>query len=112
LMFGKNSLLNRLCSFYRANSLPLSLRNFFGEYTLGASDLRSLLLTGTRDATSDSPWSIADNLACYNDRARKDRNLNIPSWQLVRAGYCCASLFSTFGMKMTGRKHSFWLMVG
>jgi patatin-like phospholipase/acyl hydrolase len=40
----------------------------------------------TRNATTDSPWPISSNpLARYNDRIRKDCNLEIPLWNLVRA---------------------------
>ena len=58
----------------------------FGERTLGADDLCSLLLIVTRNATTDSPWPVSNNpFAKYNDRTRKDCNLQIPLWQLVRA---------------------------
>jgi len=86
LMFEKTHLLTRLRSFYQADPLRNKLKDVFGERMLGASDLRSLLLIVTRNATTDSPWSVSNNpLARYNDRARKDCNLNIPLWQLVRA---------------------------
>jgi uncharacterized protein len=58
----------------------------FGDRTLGAEDLRSLLLIVTRNTTTDSPWPVSNNpLARYNDRNRADCNLQIPLWQLVRA---------------------------
>jgi len=86
LMFKKSELLIRLRSFYQADPLRSKLKNVFGDRTLGAPDLRSLLLIVTRNATTDSPWPVSNNpLARYNDRARKDCNLNIPLWQLVRA---------------------------
>jgi uncharacterized protein len=86
LMFKKTELLIRLRSFYQADPLRSKLKNVFGERTLGAPDLRSLLLIVTRNATTDSPWSVSNNpLARYNDRALKDCNLNIPLWQLMRA---------------------------
>ena len=86
LMFEKTELLARLRSFYQADPLRDKLKSVFGDRTLGASDLRSLLLVVTRNATTDSPWPVSNNpLAHYNNRARKDCNLNIPLWQLVRA---------------------------
>ncbi|WP_108512153.1 patatin-like phospholipase family protein [Bradyrhizobium algeriense] len=86
LMFEKTSLIGRLRSFYQADPLREKLNDVFGERTLGAKDLRSLLLVVTRNATTDSPWPVSSNpLARYNDRDRPDSNLKIPLWQLVRA---------------------------
>jgi hypothetical protein len=86
LMFEKTWLLGRLRSFYQADPLRTKLNEVFGERTLGAKDLHSLLLIVTRNATTDSPWPVSNNpFAKYNDRTRKDCNLQIPLWQLVRA---------------------------
>jgi hypothetical protein len=86
LMFEKSSLTGRLRSFYQADPLRKKLNSVFGERTLGADDLCSLLLIVTRNATTDSPWPVSNNpFARYNDRTRPDSNLQIPLWQLVRA---------------------------
>ena len=86
LMFEKTWLLGRLRSFYQADPLRKKLNEVFGDRTLGAEDLRSLLLIVTRNTTTDSPWPVSSNpLARYNDRDRADCNLQIPLWQLVRA---------------------------
>ena len=86
LMFEKSSLIGRLRSFYQADPLRKKLNSVFGDRTLGADDLCSLLLIVTRNATTDSPWPVSNNpFAKYNDRTRKDCNLQIPLWQLVRA---------------------------
>jgi patatin-like phospholipase len=86
LMFEKTWLLGRLRSFYQADPLRKKLNEVFGDRTLGAEDLRSLLLIVTRNTTTDSPWPVSSNpLARYNDRNRADCNLQIPLWQLVRA---------------------------
>ena len=86
MMFEKTWLIGRLRSFYQADPLCRKLNEVFGERTLGAKDLRALLLIVTRNATTDSPWPVSNNpFAKYNDRARKDCNLQIPLWQLVRA---------------------------
>jgi hypothetical protein len=43
-------------------------------------------LVVTKNVTTDSPWPISSNPAAkYNNPARKDNNLQIPLWQLVRA---------------------------
>jgi len=86
MMFEKTWLIGRLRSFYQADPLRRKLNEVFGERTLGAKDLRALLLIVTRNATTDSPWPVSNNpFAKYNDRTRKDCNLQIPLWQLVRA---------------------------
>jgi uncharacterized protein len=47
-----------------------------------------------RNHTTDSPWPVSNNpLAKYNDRARKDCNLNLPLWQLVRASTAAPTYF-------------------
>lgn len=86
MMFEKSWLIGRLRSFYQADPLRKKLNSVFGERKLGATDLRSLLLIVTRNATTDSPWPVSNNPgAKYNDPARPDCNLQIPLWQLVRA---------------------------
>jgi uncharacterized protein len=81
LMFEKAAMLARLRYFYDADPLRQKLVEVLGDRKLGASDLKCLLLVVTRNATTDSPWPISSNpLARYNDRARKDCNLEIPLW--------------------------------
>jgi hypothetical protein len=87
-MFEKAFLLQRLKSFFKSEPLEQELKGVFGaDTTLGTDGaLKSLLLVVTRNVTTDSPWPISSNpYAKYNDRSRKDCNLNIPLWQLVRA---------------------------
>jgi len=87
-MFEKAFLLQRLKSFFKSEPLEKELKGVFGAKTTLGTDgaLQSLLLVVTRNVTTDSPWPISSNpYAKYNDRSRKDCNLNIPLWQLVRA---------------------------
>lgn len=97
-MFEKSRLDKRLVSFYTADPLRKQLQKVFnanedGSYDPDAPDkglspdnLRCLLLVVTRNATTDSPWPISSNPdARYNDPGRRDCNLRIPLWQLVRA---------------------------
>ncbi len=86
-MFEKTSLLKRLASFYEADPLREKLQQVFAaSSTLEAQFLESLLLVVTHNITTDSPWPVSSNPdARYNDMARKDSNLRIPLWQLVRA---------------------------
>jgi uncharacterized protein len=86
LMFEKAALLARLRHFYDSDPLRQKLLEVLGDRKLGATDLKCLLLIVTRNATTDSPWPISNNpLAHYNERTRKDCNLEIPLWNLVRA---------------------------
>src|SRR5215470_10211079 len=63
------------------------LKQVFGETTdLKPGPLKTLLLVVTRNVTTDSPWPISTNPeARYNLPTRKDCNLSIPLWKLVRA---------------------------
>jgi patatin-like phospholipase/acyl hydrolase len=47
-----------------------------------------------RNHTTDSPWAVSNNpKAKYNQRERKDCNLNLPLWQLVRASTAAPTYF-------------------
>ncbi len=86
-MFESTHLMQRLVSFYQADPLREKLRKVFGkDATLEPKHLQCLLLVVTQNITTDSPWPISSNPdAAYNDPDRKDCNLRIPLWQLVRA---------------------------
>jgi patatin-like phospholipase len=86
-MFDPASLLERIKYLYTADPLKAQLQDVFGRDTsLEPDNLKCLLLVVTRNVTTDSPWPISSNPdAKYNDPARKDCNLRIPLWQLVRA---------------------------
>lgn len=94
-MFDKASLLRRLKGLYKSEPLAEKLKETFGEDTnLFPQNLRCLLLVVTRNATTDSPWPISSNpLAKYNDPLRKNCNLRIPLWQLVRASTAAPIFF-------------------
>jgi hypothetical protein len=47
--------------------------------------LKCLLLVVTKNVTTDSPWPISSNPDAKYNLDRKDCNLKIPLWQLVRA---------------------------
>jgi predicted acylesterase/phospholipase RssA len=86
-MFEKTHLLRRMHSLYKSDPLQAKLHEVFGsETTLEPNNLRTLLLVVTRNASTDSPWPISTNPdARYNSPLRRDCNLRIPLWQLVRA---------------------------
>jgi hypothetical protein len=84
-MYEHSSLMNRVKFFYTADPLKAKLQEVLGADTTLA-DLKSLLLVVTKNVTTDSPWTISSNPdAKYNDPTRRDNNLRIPLWQLVRA---------------------------
>jgi hypothetical protein len=86
-MFEKEFLLARLKSLYKADPLRTKLQQVFGaDTTLEPQHMKCLLLVVNRNATTDSPRPVSSNPdAKYNDPNRKNNNLRIPLWQLVRA---------------------------
>jgi predicted acylesterase/phospholipase RssA len=86
-MFDPSWLVERIKYFYTADPLRAKLQEVFGPNTdLDPDNLKCLLLVVTKNVTTDSPWPISSNPdAKYNDPTRRDSNLKIPLWQLVRA---------------------------
>lgn len=80
---------------YTDESLAKKLKQEFGEdTTLGDARLRTLLMMVMRNVSTDSPWPVSNNpFAKYNQRDRKDCNLMIPLWQLVRASTAAPTFF-------------------
>jgi hypothetical protein len=59
---------------------------FGAATTLDPDDLKTLLLVGTKNVTTDSAWPVSSNPdAKYNDPKRADNNARMPLWKLVRA---------------------------
>jgi hypothetical protein len=84
--FTKRSWYERWKSLYDNGELQTKLQEVFGTATLEPKHLQCLLLVVTRNQTTDSAWPILSNpWARYNDLTRKDCNLRIPLWQIVRA---------------------------
>lgn len=103
-MFEKASILKRLHYSYDGEPLAKKLRkelnSALGHPTddkpakLGDPNLRTLLMLVMRNHTTDSPWPVCNNPhAKYNQRNRKDCNLNLPLWQLVRASTAAPTFF-------------------
>ena len=85
-MFKKAFWPQRVWNKYRADPLTAELQRVFGQATtFGDPSLRTLLLMVLRNATTDSPWPLANNTgAKYNNPDHPDCNLKLPLWQLVR----------------------------
>ena len=94
-MFDKQFILKRWEAMYKSEPLKKELQKKFGaETTLRPDDLECLFLAVTRNRTTDSPWPISSNpQAKYNDTSRKDCNLKIPLWQIVRASTAAPLFF-------------------
>jgi uncharacterized protein len=103
-MFDKASILKRLHYSYNDEPLAKKLRSELnralgyaadGELAkLGDPNLRTLRMLGMRNHTTDSPWPVCNNPhAKYNQTDRKDCNLNLPLWQLVRASTAAPTFF-------------------
>lgn len=86
-MFDKAFILRRFRYKYEDEKLAGKLQEVIGaDTTLGSDRLRTLLMMVMRNASTDSPWPLSNNpFAKYNQRDRRDCNLNLPLWQLVRA---------------------------
>jgi patatin-like phospholipase/acyl hydrolase len=91
-MFDKANVFRRYTyNKYDDERLAEKLRKEIGpNQTLGSPELKTLLMLVMRNATTDSPWPIANNpYAKYNLENRRqtpgDCNLDLPLWQLVRA---------------------------
>jgi uncharacterized protein len=85
-MFSKPLLPRRFWSRYASEPLTQQLKGIFGERTtFGDERLRTLLMVVLRNATTDSPWPLSNNIhAKYNQRSEAGCTLDLPLWQLVR----------------------------
>lgn len=94
-MFDKAFLLKRFRHKYEDEKLAEKLQTVFGkDTTLGSGKLQTVLMMVMRNATTDSPWPMSNNpFAKYNQRDRKDCNLNLPLWQLIRASTAAPVFF-------------------
>jgi predicted acylesterase/phospholipase RssA len=105
-MFDKASIFRRLSYTYNADPLAAKLRNELDRAlkhqptkkephaTLGNAGLRTILMMVMRNHTTDSPWPVCNNpYGKYNQRGRKDCNLDLPLWQLPRASTAAPTYF-------------------
>ncbi len=108
-MFDKAFILRRFRYQYEDEKLSDKLRETVGaDTTFGSEKLRTLLLIVMRNATTDSPWPLSNNLgAKYNDPKRSDCNLNLPLWQLVRASTAAPVYFPPEVIKLDQREFIF-----
>jgi hypothetical protein len=111
-MFDKAALLQRFRFKYKDARLAEKLKEVYGPATtLGSDALRTLLLVVMRNVTTDSPWPVSNNPgARYNQRDRKDCNLDLPLWQLVRASTAAPVFFPP--EVVTVGEHSFVFVDG
>lgn len=83
---------------------------------LGDTRLKGLLMLMLRNHSTDSPWPVCNNpLAHYNQVDRKDCNLRLPLWQLVRASTAAPTFFPPEVVTLapgTSQAHSFVFVDG
>ncbi|HKR82935.1 MAG TPA: patatin-like phospholipase family protein [Terriglobales bacterium] len=94
-MFDPAWIVERIKYLYTSDPLKAKLQDVFGPATtLEPDNLKCLLLIVTKNVTTDSPWPVSSNPdAKYNDPARRDCNLRIPLWQLVRSSTAAPVFF-------------------
>lgn len=111
-MFDKASLLKRLRYSYNDEPLAVKLQQELDRAlgydgtasppraTLGDEGLQTVLMMVLRNHSTDSPWPVSNNPhAKYNQRRRadgtlrRDCNLDLPLWQLVRASTAAPTFF-------------------
>lgn len=108
-MFQRARWYQRLYKKYDAEPLAKLLRTAFNNQLNGLGDrgdadaepvllgdprLRGLLMLVLRNHNTDSPWPVSNNpLAHYNQVDRKDCNLKLPLWQVVRASTAAPTFF-------------------
>src|SRR4029077_18800007 len=100
-MFDKAGLIERFKNGkFRDKKLAVRLQELIRDRTgdpmssLGSEHLRTLLMVVLRNATTDSPWSVSNNPAAkYNAPDRKNCNLRIPLWQLIRGSTAAPTYF-------------------
>ncbi|WP_266368519.1 patatin-like phospholipase family protein [Tellurirhabdus rosea] len=96
-MFDKAFLANFGKNLYNDRPLARKLQEVFGQGTsidLRSGKFKTMLLVVTMNRSTDSPWPISNNpLAIYNHADRRDCNLNIRLYQLVRASTAAPAYF-------------------
>lgn len=118
-MFSDASLLERYTkNKFSDEQLAETLQSVFKEAdgslaTLGTTKLRTLLMMVMRNATTDSPWWVSNNPeAKYNrpdrrDPPKRDCNLDVALWQLVRASTAAPLYFPAEKVRFGDREFEF-----
>jgi len=117
-MFDKAGLLRRFRYKYEDEKLGAKLREVIrtqtgaspgdAEPTLGNDKLRTLLMMVMRNASTDSPWPVSNNpRAKYNAADRKDSNLELPLWELIRASTAAPVYFPPEVVKIGDKEFIF-----
>jgi patatin-like phospholipase/acyl hydrolase len=107
-IFTKSHFLKWFKYLYPKEKVTAKLQEVYKAETLGSDQLRCLVLIVMRNADTNSHWPLTNNpLAKYNDRSRKDCNLNLPLWQLVRASTAAPVYFPAEEIQVGHQKFKF-----
>jgi uncharacterized protein len=91
----------------------LMQERFRAETKLGSENVRTLLMTVLKNATTDSPWPLTNNpYAMFNDRKMVGCNLDLPLWQVVRASTAAPTYFAPETILLEGQKRPFVFVDG
>jgi uncharacterized protein len=98
-MFTKAFFLKRAYSVFNQQPLINQLQSVFGSHSnisiSGNPKWRCLFTAVTTNWNTLSPWPINNNpFAKYNETSRKDCNLNVPLWKIVRASTAAPTFFN------------------
>jgi patatin-like phospholipase/acyl hydrolase len=108
-MFDRSEWIRRFRHKFEDERLAEDLKSLIGTDTeLGSQRLRTLLLMVMRNAITDSPWPLINTpSAKYNDPSRRDSNLRLPLWQLVRASTAVPTFFPPEVVRLGSRDFVF-----
>ena len=91
----------------------LMQERFRAETKLGSENVRTLLMTVLKNATTDSPWPLTNNpYAMFNDRKMVGCNLDLPLWQVVRASTAAPTYYAPETILLEGQKRPFVFVDG
>jgi patatin-like phospholipase/acyl hydrolase len=119
-MFARAPWFRRWWGWYRHEPLTEMFKSLFceddqmrtpallGTRKLWGADVRKYLLVVMKNASTGSPWPVTNNpRAPFNDRTRRDCNLDIPIWKLLRASTAAPTYYAPERITIGTETHVF-----